>query len=449
MWRGRAGALPAAIGALCRALPPGSRPAPETFRLAKFDRPEASLQIWRLLYSLLKQIHDGGWTEPDTIGTQIRFVKSVLWYHGYGRPEFYQLPSDGSQGSRELLLAFSWLLNRISLLERLLTVNRVKTGDEASVCTCEDNISNNWKDRTEIALEPCLKRDVDVRYLQWLTGRLRFQWRSLHVDHQEQCKLLHKIHSYTSGCHMDQTIGHFSITETDLIRQPDSYKQLLQLLESETSRLEAFLEWKRLEPVYWHWMETVLDILDEDANTFKSEDVCKEKNTSPNANLCCHSASNIIGEIDKLTKDLVTLRDGVHELVTCKKSAWYEKVKSRERTLPDEKEFCAAVRTITEAVKLKLSDLKYHCAHKKNGMHGLYRLVFKDKHSASKTGFLRSVSKEPSTNVVNATEVISELQMEEATLKRELKRLQEECRHKLDEIAEGLVGVICIPPMKR
>ncbi|XP_034635012.1 tubulin epsilon and delta complex protein 1 isoform X3 [Trachemys scripta elegans] len=377
MWRGRAGTLPAAIGALCRALPPVSRPAPETFRLAKFDRPEASLQIWRLLYSLLKQIHDGGWTEPDTIGTQIRFVKSVLRYHGYGRPEFYQLPSDGSQGSRELLLAFSWLLNRISLLERLLTVNRVKIGDEASVCTCEDNLSNSWKDRTEIALEPCLKREVDVRYLQWLTGRLRFQWRSLHVDHQEQCKLLHKIHSYTSGCHMDQTIGHFSVTETDLIRQPDSYKQLLQSLESETSRLEAFLEWKRLEPVYWHWM-----------------------------------------------------------------------VKSRERTLPDEREFCAAVSTITEAVKLKLSDLKYHCSHKKNGMHGLYRLVFKDKCSASKTGFLSSVSKEPITNV-NATEVISELQMEEGTLKRELKQLQEECRHKLDEIAEGLAGVICIPPMKR
>ncbi|XP_043376396.1 tubulin epsilon and delta complex protein 1 isoform X4 [Dermochelys coriacea] len=363
MWRGRAGALPAAIGALCRALPPGSRPAPETFRLAKFDRPEASLQIWRLLYSLLKQIHDGGWTELDTIGAQIRFVKSVLRYHGYGRPEFYQLPSDGSQGSRELLLAFSWLLIRISLLEQLLTVNRVKIGDEASVCT---------------------------------------------------------IHSYTSGCHMDQTIGHFSVTETDLIRQPDSYKQ-----------------------------ETVLDTLSEDANTFKSEDVCKEKNTLPNANLCCHIASNIIGEIDKLTKDLVTLHDGLHELVTCKKSAWYEKVKSRERILPDEREFCAAARTITEAVKLKLSDLKYHCAHKKNGMHGPYRLVFKDKRSASKKGFLSSVSKEPITNVVNATEVISKLQMEEAILKRELKRLQEECRHKLDVIAEGLVGVICIPPMKR
>ncbi|XP_067392451.1 tubulin epsilon and delta complex protein 1 isoform X2 [Emydura macquarii macquarii] len=416
MRSGRAGALPAAIGALCRALPPGSRPAPEIFRLAKFDRPQASLEIWRLLYSLLKQIHEGGWTEPDTIGTQIRFVKSVLWYHGYGRPEFYQLPSDGSLGSRELLLAFSWLLNRISLLEQLLTVNRVKIGDETSVCTCEGNLPNSWKSRTEIAPEARLKSEVDVRYLQWLNGRLRFQWRSLHVDHQEQCKLLYKV---------------------------------LQLLESETSRLEAFLEWKRLEPVYWHWMETVLDTLTEDPNTFKSQDVCKEKSTLPNANLCCHSASNIIGEIDKLTKDLVTLHDGLHELVTCKKSAWYEKVKSRERQLPDEREFCAAVRTITEAVELKLSDLKYHCAHKKNGMHGPYRLVFKDKHSASKTGFLRPVSKKPITNVVNATEMISELQMQEAKLERELKRLQEECRHKLDQMAEGLAGVICIPPMKK
>lgn len=67
--------------------------------------------------------------------TQIRFVKSALWYHGYGRPELYQLPSDGSAGSRELLLAFSWLLHRVNLLEWLLARNRVKTGDETSVCT--------------------------------------------------------------------------------------------------------------------------------------------------------------------------------------------------------------------------------------------------------------------------------------------------------------------------
>lgn len=67
--------------------------------------------------------------------TQIRFVKSALWYHGYDRPQLHRLPADGSAGSRELLLAFSWLLHSLGLLEQLLARNRVKTGDETSVCT--------------------------------------------------------------------------------------------------------------------------------------------------------------------------------------------------------------------------------------------------------------------------------------------------------------------------
>ncbi|KFM11656.1 Uncharacterized protein C14orf80, partial [Aptenodytes forsteri] len=152
---------------------------------------------------------------------QIRFVKSALWYHGYGRPELYRLPSDGSAGSRELLLAFSWLLHRLSLLEQLLARNRVKTGDETSVCMVSMFVSFYL-----ISPEYGLEDRVDVRYLQWLNGRLRFQWRSLHAQHQEQCKLLHKIHLFTSGSHMDQILGHFSVTETDLVRQPENYKQV-------------------------------------------------------------------------------------------------------------------------------------------------------------------------------------------------------------------------------
>ncbi|KFZ58204.1 Uncharacterized protein C14orf80, partial [Podiceps cristatus] len=119
---------------------------------------------------------------------QIKFVKSALWYHGYGRPEFYQLPSDGSAGSRELLLAFSWLLHRLSLLEQLLARNRVKTGDETSACTVSMFVSFHL-----ISPEYGLADGVDIRYLQWLNGKLRFQWRSLHAQHQEQCKLLHKV----------------------------------------------------------------------------------------------------------------------------------------------------------------------------------------------------------------------------------------------------------------
>lgn len=39
--RERGRALPAAVGVLCRALPPRARPAPDTLRRARFDRPQA------------------------------------------------------------------------------------------------------------------------------------------------------------------------------------------------------------------------------------------------------------------------------------------------------------------------------------------------------------------------------------------------------------------------
>nr|XP_009668114.1 PREDICTED: LOW QUALITY PROTEIN: uncharacterized protein C14orf80 homolog [Struthio camelus australis] len=383
-----------------------------------------SWQFWRLLYALLKQIHGGKRTESDALDIQIRFVKSALWYHGYGRPELYRLPSDGSAGSRELLLAFSWLLHRISLLEQLLARNRIRTGDETSVCTCEDDLPNSQKGRTEMAPEYYPEDKIDVRYLQWLNGRLRFQWRSLYALHQEQCKLLHKIHLFTSGSHMNKILGHFSVTETDLVRQPENYKQLLQFLESETVQLEAFLEWKQLEQVYWQWMETVLDDMAEEGYMCKSQDAHTKKS--------------------KKSRDLMIVHDQLQELVTHRKSMWYEKVKTREEELQKE-EFCAAARKIQETVELKLLDLTYRCALKKNKMHGSCRLVFRSKHSASKTGFGRSVSKEP-ISTVSATEVIRDLQMRKASLERELKQLQEECRQRMDEIAQGLDGVICISP---
>ncbi|NXI49293.1 TEDC1 protein, partial [Chloroceryle aenea] len=403
-----------------------------------------SLDFWRLLYALLKQIHGGEWTESDAIDNQIRFVKSALWYHGYGRSELYRLPSDGSVGSRELLLAFSWLLHRLGLLEQLLARNRVKTGDEISVCTCEDDLRNNCEVTTEIAPERGLEDRVDVRYLQWLSGRLKFQWRSLHAQHQEQCKLLHKIHLFTSGSHMDQNLGHFSVMETDLLRQPESYKQLLQLLESETKQLEAFLQWKQLEPVYWQWMETVLDNMAEEGNMCESRDAHVEKSGLPKATSCCPWADSLTGQIDRVSRDLVTLRDQLHKLVTTRKTVWCEKVKTRKEELQKEG-FSASARKIQESVELKLLDLTHLCAQKKNKMHGSCRLVLRSKHPASRMGLGRAVSKEP-VSAVGATEVIRELQMREASLGRELKQLQEECRQRLDGIAEGLDGVICISP---
>ncbi|ELK37508.1 hypothetical protein MDA_GLEAN10010380 [Myotis davidii] len=89
-------------------------------------------------------------------------------------------------------------------------------------------------------------------------GKLRFRWRNLMASQQEQCVLLGKIHAYTRGCHGDRSLGHLSVAETELLRDPEGGRQLLQRLESENARLEAALDWRRRELVFWQWMDTVL-----------------------------------------------------------------------------------------------------------------------------------------------------------------------------------------------
>ncbi|XP_045144162.1 tubulin epsilon and delta complex protein 1 isoform X2 [Echinops telfairi] len=246
-------ALPEAIAALSRTLP--TRPNPETFRRAKFDLPEAAPALWRLLFHVLLREDDG--TAVPYPEAQVRLVKSALRAHGYPRPALTQLPEDGSQGSRELLLALSWLLAGGSLLGRLLTRTHVLTGDQMPMCECEDLA------HATACLDlpaPCkdTSNGLDMRYVQWLMGKLRFRWLNLICGHQEQCALLSKIHQYTQGCHSNQSLGHLSAAETELLRDPEAGQQLLWRLERENGRLEAALEWRRLEPIFWQWMDTVL-----------------------------------------------------------------------------------------------------------------------------------------------------------------------------------------------
>nr|XP_055217738.1 tubulin epsilon and delta complex protein 1 isoform X7 [Gorilla gorilla gorilla] len=128
----RAGALPEAIAALSRSLPSG--PSPEIFRRAKFDRPEATSALWQLLFRVLSPLPAGNALASLALEVQARLVKSALCSQGYPRLALAQLPEDGSQGSRELLLALSWLLARGPVPEQMLAQARVPLGDEMTVC---------------------------------------------------------------------------------------------------------------------------------------------------------------------------------------------------------------------------------------------------------------------------------------------------------------------------
>ncbi|XP_037687584.1 tubulin epsilon and delta complex protein 1 isoform X5 [Choloepus didactylus] len=395
------GTLPEAIAALSRALPCG--PSPETFRRAKFDRPEAAPALWQLLFRVLSPISEAGATAPPAPEAQARLVKAALRSEGYPRPALAQLPEDGSRGSRELLLALSWLLARRPLLERLLARTRVRLGDEVAVCEClgvSTGCLGTEPDPCPLQCEdlafgrantglPALglgsELHVDIRHVQWLMGKLRFQWRNLVSTQQEQCALLSKvaledgtwgrccclplppaqpgstlfqIHSYTWGCHSDQCLGHLSATETEVLRDPEGSQQLLQVLEQENAHLAATVEWRRRELVFWQWM--------------------------------------VRGQ----SRDL----------------AW-----------------SSALRALQETVGQELAALRWAWDQGRDPAqpHGLYRLV-------------RSEPGAPAGRGLQAAEVIGALRSKEACLEAALRQLQGQCRRELARLVGALPGFVWI-----
>ncbi|XP_051878346.1 tubulin epsilon and delta complex protein 1 isoform X3 [Pristis pectinata] len=301
----------AAITALCKVLAGAGAGAaaplsPEIFRQAKFDRKEVTAEFWKLLYCLLKLISENENCPATDLAHQIEYVKTAVCYYGYGFLDFYQLPADGTRGSRDLLLVFSWLIQKIHLLEELLDRQRLCVEDQISLCTCRQTAAVRPMERSDSG-DGKHAVGMDVRYLQWLHGKLRFRWKSLHSAQQEWCSTLYKIHLYTRGCRSGQSFDHLSAKETRLVQDPVQCSEFVQLLECENMRLEAYLEWKQLEPLFWQWMESVL--------TAKLQDTQDPLNANGITPIECslnqsgdHIDPDTFREIDNLSTEILKLQ---------------------------------------------------------------------------------------------------------------------------------------------
>ncbi|XP_059039341.1 tubulin epsilon and delta complex protein 1 [Mustela lutreola] len=404
------GALPEAIAALSQTLPAG--PSPEIFRRAKFDRPEAAPALWQLLFRALSPPAAAGARASPALGAQVRLVKSALCSQGYPRRVLAQLPEDGSQGSRELLLALAWLLARGPLLEHLLARTRVWLGDEIPLCQYKALASPGPP-------APCQEADgpVDIRHLQWLMGKLRFRWRDLITSQQELCALLGKIHSYTRGCHSDRGLDHLSVAEIELLRDPEGGRQLLQRLESENTRLEAALEWRRRELVFWQWMDTVLGSCPLEA--------------SPATFLPRDPASGP-GELELVARELQSLHGELQGAAEPRRAAWEAKAGGCGP------EWSAAQQATQEAVGQDLAALQR--AWEQGGApaqpHRPCRLVKRDARAVEGPG-------------LRAAELTGALRIRESRLEAALGRLQTRCRQELARLAGAEPGLIWILPPGR
>lgn len=408
---GAARALPEAVAALSRSLPAG--PSPEIFRRAKFDRPEAAPVLWQLLLRVLSPLAaNNTWTDlaPEA---QARVVKSALGSRGYPRSVLLQFPDGSSQGSRELLLALSWLLAQGPLLEQLLAQTRVQLGDQLPQCEALTSPG-------PLACLVATKSPVDLRLVEWLMGKLRFRWRCLILSQREQCTLLSKIHLYTQGCHSQQSLGHLSVAETEMLRDPESSQQLLHALESENARLEAALEWRRCELVFWQWMDTVLDACSPETPAVTSQ---------PTALPMISEGG--LGELESVRQELLALQEELREVAEPRRAAW----ESRVGGLGQGPEWSNSRKALREVVERELADLQ-----------GSWKLCSTPAQPQRPHRLVRSKDGAPRRQGLQAAEVIRTLSAKEDCLKKALHQLQCQCQQELARLAGTLPGLIWVLP---
>lgn len=253
----------------------------EVVRKAKYDQENSVKAFWKLLAEvfILKEVNwnvsNERWlsfvTKLDVDVNIVDYVKENFLELSYTRLAFYNLPSAQTFGSRELLIAFAWLLTHVNPIQRLLD-NSLEHGHVNGrylqhLQTVPPNL--NFNPNTVSSAKACREFDSDharLEYLIWLLGKLRFTSRRLLQRRYEELHLLAKFHSMCTesisiqGCSL--TTLHFQL----LLKQ-EFLEQYLQILHQETSVLKLYCKWKAVEDNFWKWMVSVVDLAEQNTDT--------------------------------------------------------------------------------------------------------------------------------------------------------------------------------------
>lgn len=258
----------------------------ECFRRAKYNRLEAADDLWKLAFHVMQAliVLDGDMCDGNmsTItylpitATNLPKVQTILRNYmldlGYEREEFY-LPAVGSQ---EILLAFAWLLHRSSFFSKLsshfLTIANtteipLRSGskhiiehvlEESRLMGCElegivapfkpDNKDTSQRDSYMEALHK----------LAWFRGKLDTKLKSVQGLCSAYLSMADKIHKSTMNSGTGK--GHLSTHEVFLLCYPTQMKSHLSKLKWCVRVLHKVAQWQDREPLFWQWMESILDL---------------------------------------------------------------------------------------------------------------------------------------------------------------------------------------------
>ncbi|CAF1442640.1 unnamed protein product [Rotaria sp. Silwood1] len=227
---------------------------PELFRLAKFNRNEATIPLWRLIFEILhfdpinynqqQIINKFDQTPKDEL---VNMIKSNLFTCGYTYEYFLILDNKMEKGSQQLLICLGWLIYQMKLIEKCME----KCLNTDSIFDYDDTNSLYKTDNIEQVKYSSQEKDLvkQVKQAMRLNSKLRFGLRRLHGLVIENANLQHQIHSYHN----------MSSLEAYLCQHPHLLSHYMIELENEHRKLNLFLFWNQHENIFWKWMESVLD----------------------------------------------------------------------------------------------------------------------------------------------------------------------------------------------
>lgn len=286
--------------------------ASECFRRAKFNQ-EDVMDLWKLTFHIMQAVTfldsdmcDGNLHEvvyhsitASNMRTVQMILRRYLFEQGYHRVEFYT-PLGSGVPSREVLLAFGWLLHRTALFAKLrrhflmaATRHRIPTKqshqhliehviEESGVMgrEIEGVVRELRKSGNNSSTCECVEA---LQKLVWFKGSLDSKWRAVQRVCLAHRVLSDRIHRYTSVTSpISRTAkGYLSPHEVFLVRYPDQMKAHLSQLRQCVRILEKLIQWGDSEPLFWQWMESILDLQEEEKGKRLNQEEEVERTTIP------------------------------------------------------------------------------------------------------------------------------------------------------------------------
>ena len=298
----------------------------ESFRQAKYNSSEAVQPFWTILYHL---VHVHLYLKSGKLGdirsikeeggrAHIQFVRRHALELNYHRHGLYI--DTAAVDSCELLLFFAWLLKETSLVSQLETyhINAVKHGTSIPLAPSKQFLLENLQSHiASIKSELCsltmythngLSFEDALRKIQFIKGVLQGSCRSVENAHRAAVKLSHNIHqSCTSeSSQLPQASNKqqcLSIHDVFLLRYPEQLSACVKSLEWDITSLNNIIKWREHEPVFWQWMESVLD-----QHTITHNIVSDEDRVSDTTQLTFN--------IDVLNKEVTQYQQKLSEMIT-------------------------------------------------------------------------------------------------------------------------------------